>query len=376
MTPAGGLFRTGLLCALLMTALQSFGETWRLFEDRIDLNTPVAGDAFLLANDVTLSGTFSEDVWAAGRKIDFSGVAQDDVRVMGMELVKLNGAVGGDVRMISHMGNVVLSTNAVVAADAILQAGKRISLNGQVKGNVWAEAPRIVVDGQIGGNLTVKGKNIQFLPGAVISGNLINLGSQPLPIPKGVTVLGERLQETEAPSELASSLKQLGWALRILQFVTAALIGLLMLRVFPKFTGQNIDLLMSRQGPLLTIGLFSFIVLLLSGYVLLFTVIGTGVGLFMLLVTGLLFYLGKIVTAYVIGLVLLRQTSDLAFGKLALALILGLVVLYTFSAIPYIGGSLYLLASCWGMGAMLVSLRISQKALHFHIPSSTPPHTP
>ncbi len=367
MTPFGGIFRTGLLCAVLMTALQSFGETWRLFEDRIELSTPVAGDAFLLANDIKLSGTFSEDVWAAGRKIEVSGVAQDDVRLMGMEVVNLNGAVNGDVRMISHLGNVVLSTNAVVAADAILQAGKRISLNGQVKGNVWAEAPRIVVDGTIGGNLTVKGKNIQFLPGAVISGDLINLGPQPLPIPEGVTVLGERRQETEAPSELASGLQQLGWALSLLQFVTATLIGLLMLRVFPKFTGQNIDLLMTRQGPLLTIGLFSFIVLLLSGYFLLFTVIGTGVGLFILLVTGLLFYL---------GLVLLRQTTDLAFRKLALALILGLVVLYTLSTIPYIGGSLHLLASCWGMGAMLVSLRISQNAVHFHIPTSSTQHTP
>jgi hypothetical protein len=217
---------------------------------------------------------------------------------------------------------------------------------------------------------------VQLLPGAVIQGRLINLGSQPVPVPGNVTVIGERLQERPEPSELTSSLQGLRWMLKAVQFITAASVGLLMLRIFPRFTGQNIDLLLNRQGPLVSIGLFSFLLTMLAGYFLLFTVIGTGVGLFLLLVTGLLFYLGKLFVAFVIGMLLLRQTTDLAFGKLALALILGLAVLYTLSSIPYIGGSLYLLASCWGMGAMLVSLRLSQKALHVHIPSSKPNDTP
>jgi hypothetical protein len=122
--------------------------------------------------------------------------------------------------------------------------------------------------------------------------------------------------------------------------------------------------------------LITFLGSCFAGAFLLFSILGTGVGLFLLIVNGLLFYLGKLFVAFLLGMWILRQTQDLAFGKLALGLFLGLLLLYSASLLPYIGGSLYLLASCWGMGAMLVSLRRSQKPLRLYPPQKPTPNQP
>jgi len=369
-------FCRALLLLTCMVVPFSRGDDWRLFEDSIEIQEAVADDVFLLANIIRLNGTFGEDVWAAGRKVEITGTIQDDLRVAGAEVVNLSGTIGGDAHLLSNFGNVVVGTSSTIAGDSTLQAGKRITFAGKSAGDVWAQAPRIVIEGHIGGTLTLSSNDIQFLPGATIEGDLVQLGTQPLPLPKGVTVLGERIQTTADPSDLSQRIAQLRWMIKGIQFVTAFLIGLIMLRAFPVFTGQNIDLLLQRQAPLVSVGLFSFILFILAGYFLLITVIGSGVGVFLLLVTGMLFYLGKLFVAFVIGMMILRQTTELKFRKLALALILGLAVLYSLSSIPYIGDSLYLLASCWGMGAMLVSLRLSQKPLHFSLPDSNKPETP
>ena len=153
-----------------------------------------------------------------------------------------------------------------------------------------------------------------------------------------------------------------------IQFITAFVIGLLSLRVLPRFTGQNVDVLLHHRNPALTIGLLSFLVLSFSGYFLLASVLGTGVGIFLLLVTSVVFYLGKIMVAYALGLIILRQKTDLSFGKLTLALFIGLVVLYTAYSMVYIGDILYMMTSCWGMGSILVSIRNSQRVIKIEVP--------
>lgn len=367
--------RTFLTCLCLLCGILN-ADTWQLFEERIELEGVLEGDTFLLANELSLNATFTEDVWTAGRKIEFTGETRDDLRVAALEVVSIDGTVDGSATLISSVGNVVLSTNAVIGADAVLQAGKRITLNGEIKGDAWVEAPRIVMSGRVDGDLIVKSRDLQLLPGTTIGGDLVNRGTQPLPVPDGVTVLGERRQIQETPSEFAGSLQQIQWMIRGIQFITSLAIGLAMLRLFPRFTGQNVDLLLNRQGPLVSIGVLAFLALTLVGYFLLFSVVGTGIGLFLLLITGLLFYTGKIFVAFLIGMLVLRQKTDLAFRKLSLAYLIGLTVLYTVSMIPYIGGTIYILTSCWGMGAMLVSLRLSQQGIHLHVPSSTTHETP
>lgn len=351
-----------------LSAEELKGETWRLFEETVAFDGIAHDDFFALANSVTLSGDFRDDVWAGARKVTFSGKSKEDLRAFGAEWVNIDGKVGGNLRAVASVGNISLSTNAVVNGHAVLQAGKRITVNGKIEGDLRVEAPEVRIEAEILGNLSLFSPKVQLLPGTVIHGDLFYLTDREPPIPSGVTLMGERIKASVKSSDLEQRLQQFRYALLGIQFLSAYLIGLMLLRMLPRFTGQNVDLILHHRNPTLTIGLFSFLIFSLCGYFLLISVLGSGVGIFLLLVTAILFYLGKIMVAYAVGLAILRQKTDLSFGKLALALFLGLVVLYSAFSLIYIGGALYFMCSCWGMGAILTSLRNSQRVIKIEVP--------
>lgn len=369
---------TRWLLLLLMSCTALYAEelpreTWRMFEAEVTFDGTAREDFFAVANDVNLSGSFKDDLWAAGRNVRFSGSVDSNLRLYSLEVLTVDGPVGGNLRAITGTGNLLVGANTVVTGDAHLFSSKRVTVKGRMERDLSIQASEAVIEAEIVGNLILRAGDIHLLPGTRVHGDLIHYSTQSLPLPQGVEVLGERKQLPPAPSEIESTLRQWKWGLRAIQLLTSCILGLLMLRVLPRFTGQNVDLILHYRNPSLSIGIFALVLFGFAGYFLLPSLIGTGVGLFLLLVTGLLFYLGKIFVAFAIGLALLRQKTDLSFGRLALALIIGLLVLYSSYTIPYIGSALYVMTSCWGMGAMLTSIRNSQRVLHIELP---PSHTP
>jgi len=366
----------GLGCGLVGAQAEELtGETWRLLEGTVAFDGLAQDDFFALGNEITLSGEFKDDVWAGGRFITVSGTIDEDLRLLSLEMLTVDGTVGGNLRAISSIGNLLINTNAVVKGNAVLTAGKRATVKGRVEGDLWIEAPNATLEAEVLGNLTLKAATIQLLPGTIIHGDLLNRSKQSLPIPQGVEVRGERKQITDEATPFEKNVQQWKWMLLGLQFLSAYIIGLIFLRVVPRFTGQNVDLLLHHRNPALTIGLVSFLVMSFSGYFLAASVIGTGVGIFLLLVTGLMFYTGKIMVAYALGLLILRQKSDLSFGKLALGLFIGLVVLYSTFTLAYIGDMIYFMTSCWGLGSIIISIRNSQHVIKLEIPPSLKKHS-
>ncbi|MDF3129366.1 polymer-forming cytoskeletal protein [Kiritimatiellaeota bacterium B1221] len=348
-------------------------ETWSLFEETIDFDGAATDDFFAVANEIKLQGEFQDDIWAAGRKIEFSGRSADDVRLLALEVLTVNGEIDGNLRGYASVGNILLNTNTVIDGHAILQAGKRITVKGTIKGDLWVDAPNVVIEADIQGNLTLRGNEIQLLDGTVIHGDLFNRNQQTLALPSGVEVKGERKQISDEAGQLEKDIQTWKWMLLAIQFFTSFVVGILLLRLLPRFTGHNVDLLLHHRTPSLTLGLLTFLPLTLTAYFLLPTLIGTGLGIFLLVVTGLLFYLGKIMVAYAIGLIILRKKTDLTFGKLVQGLFLGLVVLYSAYSLVYIGDVLYFMTSCWGMGTLITSIRHSQRVLKIEIPSLSQP---
>lgn len=345
------------------------GTTASGFSEPLEFSGTAEEDYFGFSlKEVSLSGHFKEDVWAAGRDVRFHGEAVDDARLASAELLTVDGAVGGVLYGVSGAGNILVSTNAVVRGAVTLEGNQRITLRGTFDDDVSLRAPRLVVESEIKGDLHLAGREIQLLPGTRIHGNLYNRGGRELPLPDGVEVLGERIQLTPEPSGIEQTLQRMKWIVRALQLFTSLVVGLLLIRLMPRAAGQSVDLLIRHRGPTLTIGLLATLAMGVGGYFLLFSFIGTGVGLFLLMAGGLLFYLGKILVALALGAALLRQRDSMGFPKLALALFLGLVVLYSVFSIAYIGTTIYLLVSCWGLGAILVGIRNSQQALRLHLP--------
>jgi cytoskeletal protein CcmA (bactofilin family) len=363
-TTAAALLLWG--CGLL-PHLQA-GETWDLSGKSVHHTDTETNDLFLLSDEARLEGIYEEDVWVAGRQVRFTGEAKNDLRLAGLEVLTVEGPVRGDLSAVAWAGNMLISTNAVVEGAATLQGNKRITVSGRFGGDVQISAPNVVVEAEIDGTLTVDAPEIRILPGTRIGGDLVSTGERDLQLARGVTLEGEQRQVASASTTLEDTLNQWMWLLKAAQILSALLVGLLLLRLVPRFMGRSVDLLITHRGACMGVGSITLLVGGAAGLLFLSTFYAGGTGIFLLTVTGLLFYMGKIVAALALGAFLLRSSDGFSFGRLSLAYLLGLLTLSLLFSVAIIGPPLYILTSLWGMGSLVLAIRQSQQVLHAEIP--------
>ncbi len=360
------------LLLLMWVSLQAplrAGDIWDLDrEGPIDHQDTVWNDWFLRVSQATLGGVYKGDVWVLAQSIRFTGVAEDDVRLMTAERISVEGPIEGNLSAVAWAGNMLVSTNAVVEGTSHLQSGKRITLSGTFSGNVTATAPKIVVSGTFKGDLTLDAQQIQLLPGTTIGGNLISTHERDLPLPDGVELSGTQEQLESFQSFFEEQMRRLFWLLLVMQVVSASLVGILLLRLVPRFLGHAVDVAVGFRGPSMGVGALTLLVGGSAGLLFLSTRFAVGTGIFLLTVTGLLFYTGHIVMALALGATLMRSRKGFSFGRLALALLVGLILVYILFSVAFIGFGLYILISCWGMGALVLAIRNSQQVIRAEIP--------
>ena len=357
-----------LMFASLGRARSPAPETARLFENSVTLANTFTNDAFVIANDVSLTGIFEDDLWAAGRTVRFNGEAKDDLRLAGLEVLTVEGTVGGDLLAVAGTGNMLVETNTVVRGHAHLRGNQQVTVNGTFDGDLVITAKRTVIRGDISGTLTLDAADIRILPGTRIGGDLVRRGGDPVSFPDGVLVEGEQTTEPRAVSQLDSTLAKWKWFLRGAQLLNAFLVGIVLIRFLPRYMGNSVDLMLQYRGPTLFTGMLFLLFGGIGGYFLLPTVLASGLGVFMMATTGMLFYCGKLVVALALGVYLLRKDGGFTFARLALSLIVGLLPLYLLFSVAFIGPPLYILTSCWGMGALIAGVRNSQRVIRTEIP--------
>ena len=335
--------------------------------DEVFLDVEAQADVFLFGRDaVETDGIYHQDLWAAGRRVEFRGVAHDDVRLAAAEFLTVDGEMtGGTLRAISGQ-NLLVNTNAVIRGTARLTASRNLTLNGDFTGDVIASAPRIIVAARVDGDLTLNGGEITVMPDSRITGTLFYSGDRPPHLPNGVSDSDPvGLPPTEQPD---SVWREYLWMIRLVQLVSSLIIGLLLVRFLPRFTGNCVETVLKMQPQCMFLGLVTTLVLGLMSYFMMVSVLGLGAGIFLLASLGLLFYCGKIILALALGALLVKHREPLTFFRLSLGLLVGLVLLYGAFTLPWVGLTLWMIASCWGMGAIIHTIRASQRVLKLEIP--------
>ncbi|MCC5843877.1 MAG: hypothetical protein JJU05_06460 [Verrucomicrobia bacterium] len=341
-------------------------EFWHV-GDEVFLDVEAKADVFLFGRDlVEIDGTYHQDLWAAGRRVEFRGVAHDDVRLAAAEFLTVDGEMtGGTLRALSGQ-NLLVNTNAVLRGSAHLTATRNLTLNGDFIGNVTASGSRIIVAARVDGDLTLNGSEITVMPGSRISGTLFYSGDRPPHLPQGV--IDTDPVAVVLPESGGDFLGQYVWMIRAIQLFSSFVIGLMLVRFLPRFTGNCVETVLKLQPQCMFLGLMTTLLLGFTGYFLMVSVLGLGVGLVLLTVLGLLFYSGKIVLALALGALVVKHREPLTFFRLSLGLLVGLVLLYAAFSLPWVGTTLWIIVSCWGMGAMVHSIRNSQRVLKLEIP--------
>jgi len=316
-------------------------ETWVAAQ-----NATVAGRArdalFLLAGgNVDLSGRFDRDVWAFGDLLTVTGRVDQTLRLMG-RAVHVGGTVGGNLE---SAGDVLAIDPGTTVSGDVLLVGNAIVLEGCVRGDATIFASRtLTIAGRIAGNAHVVAPNIVFQDGAKIDGDFDYVSPDPL-LSAGDRV-GGKVRHLEPPAKRPSA----GW------LFSSLLVGLPFLSVFPFWSGRAIERL--RTGPWRCLWVGSLLAILLPMLGMLCLPAPNGAPLGLLLLGGwlALAYLGRIVTALALGMLLIRRRPPGFFGIL-LALSVGLLALYLVGLAPVLALPVQIAAATYGMGALVLAGR-------------------
>jgi cytoskeletal protein CcmA (bactofilin family) len=320
-------------------------------------------DLFIMAGQhLELAGSFDGDVWAmSGKTAALTGAAMHNVR-MAAQTVQIDTAIGGNLMAAAEI--LSISTNSFITGDQLL-VGTRVVLEGHSKGDVLIYAATLAtISGTIDGTLKVNALEIIIQPGTKIGGDLIYTSPQELIIdPAIVDGTIERTMEslsTPSPLSLKRIMIHLQWML------AATLVGIALLYLFPLTTS-----IASRQARIIPLkclltGLATLIALPLLAIICCSTRIGLPLGIILFAAWGILFYLARVIVAFTIGSLLLRNRPPSRQNALSI-LAAGMGIVYLALILPGFNLGANLIIASVGMGALVSSIHQKRKMI-IHLP--------
>ncbi len=325
---------------------------------RISFAGNAADDVFAAAGEeVTATGTFSNDLWMLSPVVQFSGRVGDHLRLAGMN-VTVDGAVGNGVLAVAN--SLSVGTNAMIHGDIFAVADTAL-LQAPVEGNIRILARKITIGGQIEGSVHVEGDDILLLPGARIAGDLhYATTNRDLVVSDRVSIGGEiaRIQPAVQPVP-ASGLDRL---IRQFFFLLAAiLVGIPFLLIAPRLTGRAVLIMRASPPRAGLIGIIFVLATPIAAISAILTLIGLPLGIMLAAVFALLTYGGKFVTAIVVGSILMRHRGGISTVTAITTLVAGLIVIYSLAMAPWIGPAIMVAASVFGAGSLITALRVRER---------------
>lgn len=309
---------------------------------RINIDADVAGDALIAGGTVSVRGSVADNLVAAGGN------------------VSVDSAIGG--KAIASGGSVRLGRSTTVGEDAWL-AGGQVTLSGSVARDARIKAGNTLILGSVAGDVDVTGEELEVGPGAHIVGSLTFRGPDAPKVDASAKIDGgvnhiPREGMRDFGEKAGAALFFASMLPSLFLFVLAVIAALCV----PAFIGRTAGKLASQPLASLGLGVLGFAATPAVILVLLITMIGIpfAAALGGLYVFALFFGVPVAVLA-LMHIWASRKGGEPTRGKLIGLSALGFVALWAIGLIPYIGGLVWMGATCFGIGATLLALNADMK---------------
>jgi cytoskeletal protein CcmA (bactofilin family) len=370
-------------------------------------------DLYAAATTITIDGTIRGDAFVAGRTIIVNGTVEGSL-MAAAQTVMINGTVSGSARTAAQA--VAVGPGAMIGRDLLVFAysletrpGSTISrdlgigayqalLAGAVGRNVAGAMNGLELRGSVGGNVNVevgdRGRDgagggpftgmpgpavaipsvptgLTVAPTATIGGTLTYTAREQYPIAGQVAGGVNWTQRTAEERPREDTRRPLANVIQ--QFLTLALVGLLLLWVAPSWMERLANIVESRPLPALGWGLVTVVafIALVIGLPLVAIVLASifglatlgglaalslGLGLVgelvlfsaFIVLTG---YIAQALLSYLGGRYLLQRIRPDWVTSRAIPLVIGLLIFVVLSAIPVVGGLLHIAVAILALGA-------------------------
>ena len=260
---------------------------------------------------------------------------------------------------------VVLTGRLLVGSDrtvdtAVIFNGPA-TIEGTVQEDVFVLNGDTEVSGRVNGDVVVFNGDVTVRSGAEIGGDLVTQGTPT--VEDGATIEGSLSSvATKFDYDVASFAGRFVWWLGYT--VSVLILGLVLLAFAPRLDAAVVETIRARLGSSIGWGIGLFFLLPIAAVLLLVTVVGIPLGLFVLLGLGLIYTLGYTVATFGVGRFVMRDSSRYV------AFLVGLMILRAIALIPIAGGVLWLIASAWGLGLLAIAIRAGRDT---RVVSAEPP---
>jgi len=323
----------------------------------VEISGTVNGDVYAFGGQVLVDGKVNGDLIAAGGVVRISGDISQDARVGGGQ-VTISGSIGRNLTV--GGGNIELAEKAVVRG-SVIAGGGNISLASPIGGNAKVGGGNLTVSNKIAGDLEASISSLRLTSKSQIGGNLTYFSDQKASIDKEAKVAGSITQKKPAEVARPSPAKILGiftgisLFLKIISFVSTLILGLLLLKFFPKYSRDVVYTLRKRPWVSLGIGFAALILIPIIFVILLVTVVGIPLAFILLALYLISLYVARIFVIFWSGVILFERTGRRVHE--VWAFILGLVIYSLLTLIPIIGGIITLFVVLFGLGAAILTKR-------------------
>ncbi len=326
--------------------------------DVIEVSGTINGDLYVLGKQIFIDGTINGDLLAIGASVTVNGIVTNSIRVLGAQ-VEVNGVASRNLSILA--ANLELGPKADIGLNATIFAGNA-SIDSTIRHDVRLHASTARVSGTIGNNIRASVGHLRITSKAKIQGALAYWSDQPALISKDAVIQGKI---THHPS-LFSRFFQKKWvkglkmgsklAGLLMNFVYSLVIGLIVLRYFPKRIERATYVLNHQPMKALIAGIVVLTLLPLSCLLLLMTILGTPFALALLSVTILGFYTAKLLPLFWLKKRLISKGKWTSHPQWLFAFLL--ILYFGLTLIPYVGTALSTAALLFGLGSLVLGKQI------------------
>ncbi|MCL5784691.1 MAG: FapA family protein [Patescibacteria group bacterium] len=245
---------------VILTKNEIINKDYFAAGNSVSLEGTVNGDAYLAGGNIVVDGTINGDLIAAGGNMDIRGTVTGNIRAAGGN-INLNRTVGRNVSLAG--GSLSLASNANITG-SLAAAGGNLAVFSPVGKEANLAGGQITLGSRIGADTNAVVDQLSLAPQATISGNLTYWSRNKASISESATVSGRIIQNIpkgEQPQETEKKgVSSVISFFRIVNFIGAAIIGILLLIFMPIYFDRTTEYIMKRPWASLGIGFLTAIV--------------------------------------------------------------------------------------------------------------------
>ena len=323
----------------------------------VQIDGTVRGDVYAFAQSVTVAGIVEGDVIAVAQEVVIDGEVRGNVRAAGAT-VQVNGSVGRNVTGAAQ--SLRLGSGGRIGGNWV-GAGETISLAGDIGGSLAGASESVLLQGRVGRGAELALGALTVGPNASIGGNLDYHAEDQVQVSPSVVRGQVRFHQSDRTERVRRTdgnrfFNAAGTFFSLTWLAGSAVVGLVLLRAFPRFVARFLDAL--ERGPVtnFVVGVVAIVATLPLAILLGITIVGLPAAALLGggYVAGL--FGGWLLLAIALGGIMIGFVRKGVAPSLSWAFLLGLLTLYIGTRIPFLGPLVSFVGLSLGFGTLLTAL--------------------